>query len=209
MPPVTGETLSSILSNGAKHRYGSWRRRSGDDLQGHPKKMKKLDTFTEAHQKVLDDTKRSLETIRRLSSLPCETTEEGIDILSSLRQESYEDLNQIQHEHLIIKAAEWLSSDGRFPAGVEWSWNPRQTGDSSEPDLRGTRNGEIVLSAEVTTSARPVGTIDARMQKTLAKLAQMQGMKFYFVRSEEMCQRAATKVAKGGWSIAIVRLAAI
>lgn len=171
-------------------------------------KMKRLGTFAEAHQKVLDDTKRSLETIRRLSSLPCETTEAGIDILSSLRQESYEDLNQIQHEHLIIKAAEWLSSEERFSAGIEWSWNPRQTGDSSEPDLRGTLDCKIVLSAEVTTSARPVGTIDTRMQKTLAKLAQMPGGKFYFVRSEEMRQRAATKVAKGGWPIAIVRLTA-
>ncbi|MCP2085941.1 UNVERIFIED_ORG: hypothetical protein J2Y81_001958 [Paraburkholderia sediminicola] len=171
--------------------------------------MKRLGTFAEAHQKVLTDAKRSLAIVQQLSSLPCETTEASINILSRLRQESYEDLNQIQHEHLIIKAAEWLSADGRFSTGIEWSWNPRQTGDNSEPDLRGTLDGKIVLSAEVTTSARPVGTIDARMQKTLAKLAQMQGEKFYFVRSEEMRQRAATKVEKGRWSIMIVRLAAI
>lgn len=171
--------------------------------------MDRLGPFNEAHQKVLADAKRSLDTIRRLSSLPCESTEASIDVLRRLRQETYEDLNQIQHEHLIIRAAEWLSASSAASNEVAWFWNPRQTGDSSEPDLRGMLSGRVEVSAEVTTSERPVGTIDTRMQQTLAKLARMDGKKFYFVRTGDMRQRAATKAAKGGWAIEVVLLGSV
>ena len=64
-----------------------------------------------------------------------------------------------------------------------------------------------MISAEITTSEKPVGTIDSRMQKTLAKLAEMQGAKFYFVRTPQMQQRANTKITKVGWNIEVVQLA--
>jgi len=169
--------------------------------------MEQLGTFQEAHQKVLADIQRVLGTVNRLSSLPCNTPETGIGILDSLRKETYEDLNQIQHEHLIVRAAEWLLAERKCPPQTQWFWNPRQTGDSSEPDLRGSHAGAVVVSAEITTSQKPVGTIDSRMQKTLAKLAEMQGAKFYFVRTQQMKQRAYTKIAKGGWRIEVVQLA--
>jgi hypothetical protein len=168
--------------------------------------MQLLGAFTEAHLKVLTDTRRCLATINRLSATPCATAEEGISILDRLRRESYEDLNQIQHEHLIVRAAEWLETDAQHEVGMEWGWNPRQTGDSSEPDLRGSVRSTVVVSAEITTSERPVGTIDKRMQSTLSKLAQMSGRKYYFVRTEAMCMRAETKVKKAGWPISVVRL---
>jgi hypothetical protein len=47
------------------------------------------------------------------------------------------------------------------------------------------------------------------MQQTLAKLARMEGKKFYFVRTGEMRQRAATKVTNGGWAIEVVLVGAI
>jgi hypothetical protein len=168
--------------------------------------MEQLGTFQEAHRKVLADVQRFLTTVNRLSSLPCTTAETGIGILDRLRRETYEDLNQIQHEHLIVRAAEWLLSQQKCPPETLWFWNPRQTGDNSEPDLRGSHSGVIVISAEITTSEKPVGTIDSRMQKTLAKLAEMQGVKFYFVRTPQMQQRAKTKIAKGGWEIEVVQL---
>ena len=87
-----------------------------------------------------------------------------------------------------------------------WYWNPRQTGDHTEPDLRGIYSGAILVSAEITTSEKPVGTIDSRMKKILTKLAAMQGEKFYFVRTSEMRQRAATKITKGGWEIEVIQL---
>ncbi len=44
------------------------------------------------------------------------------------------------------------------------------------------------------------------MHSTLKKLAEMDGLKYYFVRTEAMRKRAETKVAKAGWPISIVRL---
>ena len=117
---------------------------------------------------MLADIQRFLATVNRLSSLSCTTAETGIGILERLRKDTYEDLNQIQHEHLIVRAAEWLLVERRCPPETQWFWNPRQTGDNSEPDLRGSHSGAIVISAEITTSEKSVGTIDSRMQKTLA-----------------------------------------
>ncbi|MFP3705190.1 hypothetical protein [Paraburkholderia tropica] len=168
--------------------------------------MDRLASLQEAHQKVLADAKQSLDTVRHLASLPCDSTVASVDVLRRLRSEVYEDLNQIQHEHLIIRAAEWLFSDGGVSDEVAWFWNPRQTGDASEPDLRGILAGKVTVSAEVTASERPVGTIDSRMQKTLTKLSNMEGKKYYFVRTEEMRKRASTKIAKGGWPISVVHL---
>jgi len=158
--------------------------------------MEQLGTFQQAHQKVLADIQRFLKTVNNLSSMPCTTAETGIAILDRLRRETYEDLNQIQHEHLIVRAAEWLLAEQKCPPETQWFWNPRQTGDNSEPDLRGSHSGAVAVSAEITTSEKPVGTIDSRMQKTLAKLAEMQGAKFYFVRTPQMQQRANTKITK-------------
>lgn len=168
--------------------------------------MEPLGTFQEAHQKVLADVRRLLATIGDLSSLPCASAEAGIGILDRVRKETYEDLNQIQHEHLIVRAAEWLLAEQKCPPETRWYWNPRQTGDHTEPDLRGVHAGTVLISAEITTSENPVGTIASRMQKTLAKLADMSGAKFYFVRTPQMLQRANTKITKGGWAIEVVQL---
>jgi hypothetical protein len=168
--------------------------------------MEQLGTFAEAHQKVLADVQHFLGTVRQISSLPCATAEAGIGMLDRLRKETYEDLNQIQHEHLIVRAAEWLLANQRCSPETLWFWNPRQTGDHSEPDLRGSHYGTVVISAEITTSEKPVGTIDKHMQNTLAKLAAMEGAKYYFVRTESMRQRASTKVVKGSWQIKVVQL---
>jgi hypothetical protein len=63
-----------------------------------------------------------------------------------------------------------------------------------------------LLSAEVTASERPVGTIDTRIRDTLAKLGNMPGRRFYFVRTASMEQRATTKIEKGGFAIEVKRI---
>lgn len=168
--------------------------------------MERLGTLEAANAKVLADAQRCIDRIRRLCVASVTTADDGVRVLRLLREEAYEDLNQIQHEHLIVHAAQWLIQQKHCPTSVEWSWNPRQTGDDSEPDLRGTHDGSVVISAEITTSRDPVGVLDTRMRRTLAKLALTEGQKFYFVRTESMRRRAATKVAKAQWSIQVVLL---
>ena len=91
--------------------------------------MDRLGTFSGARQKVLADIQRFVTIGHRLSATPVATAEAGVAVLLQLRQETYEDLNQIQHEHMIVCAAEWLVSKSRYPAETVWSGNPRQTGD--------------------------------------------------------------------------------
>ena len=169
--------------------------------------MERLGTFESAKSKVLADIRQCIATVKTFSAQPFETAEDGVCILRNLRNETYEDLNQIQHEHLIVQAAQWLITEGACPASTEWYWNPRQTGDHQEPDLRGVHESAIIISAEITTSENPAGIIDSRMRNTLAKLARAEGNKYYFVRTEQMRQRASTKIAKSGWPIKAIKLA--
>jgi hypothetical protein len=168
--------------------------------------MERLGTFSDARAKVLSDIKRLLTRIQSVAGAPAETVDQGIAILKRLRAETYEDLNQIQHEYMILCAAEWLIGQKRCPANTVWSWNPRQTGGADEPDLRGELNGLTLLSAEITTSTEPKGMIDNRMRRTLEKLSNMAGRQFYFTASPPMCQRAQTKIRKAGWQIEAVCL---
>jgi len=162
----------------------------------------------EAQAKVWADTQRLIARIGRLASIEIGVLSDGIALLRKIRDETYEELNQIQHEHLILVAADWLIVEKRCDPKTEWFWNPRQTGDSTEPDLRGCLKGETLVSAEITTSKEPQGVIDKRMASTLNKLSRMQGKHFYFVRTEAMSSRARTKTSKAGWKIEVVRLSA-
>ncbi|UWF50134.1 hypothetical protein NYP20_03995 [Pseudomonas sp. N3-W] len=168
--------------------------------------MQDLGVIEDAKAKVLDDAGRCFVRVQDIAKNTFDTPREAVRILQILRAEIYEDLNQIQHEHLIICAAEWLLSGGVCDLNTEWYWNPRQTGDDVEPDLRGVANGVTLVSAEITTSANPVGTIDSRMRNTLAKLSQQSGNLFYFVQTEAMAKRAETKIRKSGWSIQVILL---
>jgi hypothetical protein len=161
-----------------------------------------------AQEKVLGDVRRYLAELRALLPVSVETVEGGVATLSSLRRASYEDLNQIQHEYAALCAVRWLVAEGHAPAGTSWEWNPRQTGDATEPDIRGVLEGRVLISGEVTTSARAIGMVDKRMRSTLAKLGEMEGGRFYFVLSEHMKKRAETKVQKAGHEIVVVQLAA-
>ena len=114
--------------------------------------MERITSVKLAEERLLTELRGCAARIRELVEQDVSSVEQGIAIFRKLRKESYEDLNQIQHESLILRAVRWLESN--LPEGIvlDWYWNPRQTGDSTEPDLRGTRNGEIIVSAEATAS---------------------------------------------------------
>jgi hypothetical protein len=167
--------------------------------------VEKIGDAAKAEAKVIQDMRFLVTEIRRLSAQDVVDADYGIALLRLIRKSIAEDLNQIQHEYLILRGLRWLVANG-FESPIVWEWNPRQSGTALEPDLRGSLDGSIVVSAEASASESPVGKIDVRMKTTLEKLGQMQGEKFYFVCTEEMAKRAATKVTKAARAIRVVRV---
>ena len=168
--------------------------------------MQPLWCFDTAESKVEKDAGALLHKIHEITERKPENAEDAIAMLQKLRSTAYENINQIPHEYLIIRCARWLIDKGHVEKNVQWKWNPRQTGSENEPDLLATKDQKRLISAEVTTSEKPQGTIDKRMAKTLEKLSGMSGKQFYFVTTKEMKKRAEGKVKKGKWGIQIVQI---
>src|SRR4030042_4004815 len=158
--------------------------------------MEKIINIVQTKDKVLSDMNKFISTIRRYVKDDVLSLSDGLVRLRNVRSSVYENLNQIQHEYLILQGLLWLSENGFNQPEISWYWNPRQTGDAEEPDLRATVKNKIVVSAEATTSESPQGTIDSRMRDTLVKLSRMEGSKYYFIRTTVMENRARTKVAR-------------
>jgi hypothetical protein len=156
--------------------------------------MEKIKNIVDAKNKVLGDMKALVVNIRTQTTEKLTDLSQGLNILRNIRSSVYENLNQIQHEYLILEGLIWLINNNLVPSDTQWYWNPRQTGDSTEPDLKGVLNGKVIVSAEATTPEKPQGFIDSRMKKTLGKLNTMGGNKYYFIRSSAMELRANTKV---------------
>jgi hypothetical protein len=168
--------------------------------------MELIRNIDEAKSKILDDMNTLIVNVRKQTSENLSNLNQGLTILRNIRSSVYENLNQIQHEYLILEGLLWVNNKNLIPIDTKWYWNPRQTGISTEPDLRGVHNGKIIVSAEATTSENPQGVIDSRMRDALAKLNEMEGAKFYFIRSDAMEMRARTKIKKNGWNITVVNL---
>jgi hypothetical protein len=168
--------------------------------------MEKIINIGQAKEKILSDMNKFINNIRRFTEKDISSLSDGLVKLRNIRSSVYENLNQIQHEYLILQWLLWLSKNGFNQPEIHWYWNPRQTGDTEEPDLRATVNGKIVLSAEATTSENPQGVIDSRMRDTLIKLNQMEGSKYYFIRTTAMENRAHTKVAKSRLNVEVVKI---
>ncbi|MBI2479876.1 MAG: hypothetical protein HYV60_14960 [Planctomycetia bacterium] len=165
-----------------------------------------LGTLSDAKIKVWTDAQHLIQQLRTICATSVSNVEQAISLLMQLREETAEDINQIQHEHMILVAAEWLVQGKRCAADTVWDWNPRQTGGADEPDLRGHTTTKVIISAEITTSLEPQGVIDSRMSKTLRKLSVMPGDRYYFVRTDTMAARARTKIRKNGYEIEVVRV---
>jgi hypothetical protein len=168
--------------------------------------MKKIEFSLKSSEKILHDTHNVLAKLRKHTIRDPETVRDAIKVLENIRHDVYEDLNQIQHEYLIIRAAMWLQKNQKIPQDATWSWNPRQTGTADQPDLACDLNGSRIISAEITTSKKPQGVIDKRMKGTLDKLDEMRGKKFYFVQTESMFKRATSKVTNNNLDITVVLL---
>lgn len=168
--------------------------------------MKKIELSQLPFEKILHDTHNVLAKLRKHTIHNPETIPEAIKVLENIRHDVYEDLNQIQHEYLIIRAAEWLEKNESIPHAAMWHWNPRQTGTADQPDLACDLNDSRIISAEITTSKKPQGVIDSRMKSTLEKLYKMGGKKFYFVQTESMFKRATTKVTNKNLDITVILL---
>ena len=162
--------------------------------------MEQIVNLSLAEEQELQKVKQLLSMTRRTVAEEPSSLKDGIGVLERLRKDIYEDLNQILHEAMILRAALDLQSKDLAKKPVDWYWNPRQTGGLEEPDLRGIVGGSIHISAEITASK---SLIDKRIGTTLEKLSKMPGKKIYFVRTEPMEKRAKTKVSKAGYTIEI------
>ena len=168
--------------------------------------MKNISDLNIAEEETLLKVKQCITTIRNLVVNAPSDLQTGINILERLRNKSYEDINQIQHEAMILRAVRLLESSDFAGKHIEWQWNPQQTGLAEEPDLSGKIEGKIEISAEITTSKNPIGTIDQRMKTTLNNLSKMSGKKYYFVHTQTMEKRAKTKVGKSGYKIEVIKI---
>jgi len=169
--------------------------------------MMTLGDIDEAKDTVWRDAVAVLARLQTLTSDRPTIASDAIPLLMQIREETAEEINQVQHEQLILGVAEGLIGQGIVPTNTVWEWNPRQTGTADEPDLRGSAAGEIVASAEVTTSLEPKGLIDTRMRETVNKLSRMPGYRVYGVRTEAMAMRARTKIRKNEYEIAVHQVA--
>lgn len=90
-----------------------------------------------------------------------------MDLLARLRKLSYESINQFQHEYRCLQMVTELRR--RVPGGgrLTWHWHRGPTSRPDEADVIGYSGKKHVVQAEVTTSAKPTGTIDKRMRKKL------------------------------------------
>lgn len=168
--------------------------------------MEQIIDLNKAEAQVFQKVKKLITAGRTIVAKDPPNLKSGIDILKQLRKAIYEDLNQIQHEEMILRAARLLESSHLPGQQVEWYWNPRQTGTVDEPDLQGLVAGRIAVSAEITASEDPKGGIDRRMAITLEKLSKLPGKTFFFVCTDSMEKRARTKVERAGYHIDVRRI---
>jgi hypothetical protein len=165
--------------------------------------MTKLEEIDSTERLLVLEIRETIKKSRIILAEHCDDLPSGKVILEKLRKATYERLNQLQHEALLISGIRYLKGKG-LSKGTRIYWNPRQTGSSDEPDLRITdAKGKVIFSAEATTSYEPKGSIDKRMAETLKKLSQFSGQKFYFIVSEEMRRRAQKKIEKAKYKIEV------
>ena len=167
--------------------------------------MKRIGPLDGKERELLTKIRKLLSRTRHIASKKITSLDKGLNALSELRKEVYEELNQLQHAALILASARWPEKEVLHGSSAEWQWHPHQTGGINEPDLR-CKHGAGVIVAEATASDSPQGLLDARMAATLKKLHYMKGQRYYFVRTEAMRRRAETKITKAGWRIQVVML---
>src|SRR5205823_344454 len=122
---------------------------------------------------LLERLRACISTVQQIVTHNVADIPAGVALLRLVRSEAYEDINQLQHEALLLEAAARLRTLHPELSEMNWFWNPANTGTGDEPDLRVMRGSEIIVSVEATASERSVGTISVRMKRTLSKLQAM------------------------------------
>ena len=89
--------------------------------------MQRLTNLRSTNEQVFQKITTLLSAIRSTIAKEPDNLEDGVTMLERLRQNIYEELNQIQHEAMIIRAARFLKEGDLAGRKVEWWWNPRQT----------------------------------------------------------------------------------
>lgn len=169
--------------------------------------MLELGTPDDARERILQDAQRAVLALRRIDSPPVASIEEGVAQLTAFREQAYDNLVQLQRAQLIVRAAEWLLEHDLGNAQTRWHWNPRRPTDQDEPDLQGSANERIIVSAMVAASHLADSALDTRLRRSLAKLASLPGKKFLFVDTSALKRRAVTRVLLASWDISVVQLA--
>jgi hypothetical protein len=128
-----------------------------------------------------------------------------IGLAKSLREVAGEGMNVLQHEYLCLRMVRELKAVVPGAKRMDWHWHPAQGFNADEADVVGYLRGKAVVQAEVTTSARPMGTIAKRMDKKMKSLAKLPGkLKYYGVVSEPMRKLAQTKAAPFGITVVLL-----
>jgi hypothetical protein len=74
--------------------------------------MRRIESSITSEAKVLADIQAVLSTIERLSGQQVDNVQLGVAQLRIIRSSVYEDIKQIQHEYLILRALRWLLQKG-------------------------------------------------------------------------------------------------
>ena len=164
-----------------------------------------------ALEKELTSVKASMLKYIEICNNNPQDIEAQLSELRRFRSTSYESLNQLQHEWLLIKVLKWLNSVYNIPLdstnGYLIQWNPRQTGGIDEPDIRIiNKRNELEINCEASSSEKPVGVINDRIKKHLLCLSKLNGIKYYFVLTDKMKQKAETIIRNSGWNIEVRKL---
>ncbi|HQR76602.1 MAG TPA: hypothetical protein PLR35_09265 [Burkholderiaceae bacterium] len=136
-----------------------------------------------------------------------ESIQDGVAQLTALREQAYDNLVQLQRAQLIVRAAEWLLEHDLGNTDTRWQWNPRRPADQDEPDLQGSAGERIIVSAMVAASHLADSALDARLRRSLSKLASLPGKKFLFVDTTSLKRRAVTRILLASWDISVVQIA--
>ena len=157
-------------------------------------KARKLGDITHALTDVSTRLDNFLAVARKIIRRRSTSVLESMSILRELRRETYEDLNQLQHEYMVLAAIDWLIRQRHCPETTDWYCHLQQTSAEGEPDLCGKHEGRSIVWAEVTASENPDGVIDTRIREALESLSQKSSRvrKFYFVRTDAMRRRATS-----------------
>lgn len=155
--------------------------------------MKELKNINKRRNDLEEEISKTLDKITKIVS----SSMSNLCKVKEIRKETYEDINQHQHEFLLLDIVEYLEQQHKN-IDIYWEWNPHQTGGKHEPDLIGKSDDTIIFSIEATASENPIGAIDKRMKNTLSKFftENFEGTFFYFVRTATMKNRAETKLSK-------------